>query len=61
MKKVLIILLGLFLFVTIAYASSLATATLDGVVPETATAVMLLLGCGLLGLAGVGRKRSNKK
>lgn len=61
MKKLMIILLALILFVTIAYASSMATATLDGVFPETATAVMLLLGCGLLGLAGVGRKRSKKK
>ena len=59
MKKFLIILLFLFLFVTVAYASTRVTATLTDPLPGPV--IMLLFGCGLIGLAGIRKGRSFRK
>ena len=59
MKKLLIILLFLFLFATLTYAGTMVTATLTDPLPGPV--IMLLFGCGLIGLAGIRKGKSFKK
>lgn len=59
MKKLLIILLFLFLFVTLTYASTLVETTLTDSLPGPV--VMLMFGCGLIGVAGIKKGKSAKK
>ena len=59
MKKLLLILLFLLLFVTLTYASTMATITLTD--PLAGPVIMLLFGCGLIGLAGIRKGKSFKK
>jgi hypothetical protein len=59
MKKLLIILLCLFLFVTLTYASTMVTPALADSLPGPV--MMLLFGCGLIGLAGIKKGKSFKK
>jgi len=58
-KKLLIILLFLFLFVTLAYAGTMVKTTLTDSFPGPV--IMLLFGCGLIGLAGIKKGKSFKK
>jgi hypothetical protein len=59
MKKLLIILLFLFLFVTLTYASTLVETTLTDSLPGPV--IMLMFGCGLIGVAGIKKGKSFKK
>jgi hypothetical protein len=59
MKKLLIFLFSSFLVGAIVCASTVSSTTLTGTLTEPGT--MLLLGCGLMGLAGIGRRKSIKK
>jgi hypothetical protein len=59
MKKLLISLLLVFLFLTLTYASTLVELKQADSVPGPV--IMLMFGCGLIGLAGIKKSKSFKK